>query len=74
MPDFSPEMNAQILEDILGDTAKLQNLVQRIQRSGGMEYVHAGTVPKIEWRDLEELDYVASQLVKKIKYLRGDRY
>ena len=74
MPELSPEMNAQILGDIKYDTAKIQELIQRIQQGGGMSYVHAGDVPKVEWRDLEELDYVASQLVKKIKYLRGDRY
>ena len=70
MPELSEEMNYQILQDILGDNVQIQKQIQLMQQPS----YPAGNSVKIAWKDLEQLDYIASQLVKKIKYLRGDRY
>lgn len=66
MPEMSPEMQQQILADIYSDA---QRIIQQIQSAQSQ---HGPNKP--DWRDLETLDYTATQLVKKIKYLRGDRY
>ena len=73
MPEMSKEMTGQILQDILADNQKIAQHIQHMQQKGGVNF-GSQDIAVVDWFDLETLDYIASQLVKKIKYLRGDRY
>lgn len=72
MPELSKEITYQILQDLAGDNAKLQEITSRMLQQGG-GYAH-GLVDTVDYRDLDMLKYIIKTMEQRVKVLSGSAY